>query len=153
MVLTRSLIETACTIWHLKALLERQIRDGIQPDLDELLMRLLVGSKISGPQALNVLTLIDKVSAQVPSIRRIYDNLSETAHPNFDGTGGAFSKIDHQRDIVHFGRGIAESDYRRLIFPALSIGLPLTIYAFDSISDLLPKFKELCEEAQKAGAD
>jgi hypothetical protein len=148
MVLARSLIETASALWYLKDLLERQVEDGVQADLDEVLMRLLVGSKITGPQALNVLTLVDGVSKKLGSIRSIYDNLSESAHPNFDGAGGAFSRIDYSKDVVHFGRGITRADYRRLIFPALAVGLPLSIRAFDIVSDLMPKFTEQCEHAR-----
>jgi hypothetical protein len=48
MVLSRSAIETGCALWHLKELVERQIENGVQPDLDDSIMRLLVCSKISG---------------------------------------------------------------------------------------------------------
>ena len=45
MVLSRSAIETACALWHLKELVERQIENGVQPDLDDSVMRLLVGGR------------------------------------------------------------------------------------------------------------
>src|SRR6266481_3877110 len=54
-VLTRSLIETACALWHLKEIIARQVESGVEPSLDELIMRLLVGSKISDLLPVNVL--------------------------------------------------------------------------------------------------
>jgi hypothetical protein len=148
MVLSRSAVETACALWHLKELLESQIENGVQPDLDDSIMRLLVGSKISALEvaALNVLTFIDRADKKFPKLRRIYDNLSEFAHPNFSGTGGSFSKIDRATDVVHFGRGIARGDHRRLIFPALITALSLAQYSYEAISDMIPTFVKRCEE-------
>jgi hypothetical protein len=145
MVLSRSAIETACALWHLKELVERQIEHGVQPDLDDSMMRLLVGSKKFGPEALNVLTFIDRVDKSFP-IRRMYDGLSEFAHPNFDGAGGSFSKIDRATDVVHFGRGITRVDHRRLILPALFVALSLAQYSYKAISDRMPEFVKRCEE-------
>jgi hypothetical protein len=147
MVLSRSAIETACALWHLKELVERQIENGVQLDLDDSIMRLLVGSKIPGGEvkAVNVLSFIDRVEKSLP-IRRLYDGLSEFAHPNFDGAGGAFSKIDRATDVVHFGRGITRVDHRRLIFPAIFVALSLAQYSYKAISDRMPEFVKECEK-------
>ena len=95
---------------------------------------------------MNVLTFIDRINKQFPNFRRIYDGLSEFAHPNFDGTGGSFSRIDRANDAVHFGRGITRIDHRGLIFPALSMSLVLAQYAYKVISDRMPEFVNRCEE-------
>jgi hypothetical protein len=90
MVLTRSLMETASVLLHLQRMIVRQVENGVEATLDEMITRLLVGTKVPSPvQAVNVLTMIDRAG-----IRNLYDNLSEAAHPNYDGTGGAFSKFD-----------------------------------------------------------
>jgi hypothetical protein len=149
MVLTRSLIESACALWYLKELIARQVETGVELNLDDLIMSLLVGTKITGstgPAAINVLTFIDRAAAIIPRLRNLYDNLSESAHPNFDGTGGVFSKIDKATNVVRFGRGVSSADFRRLVVPALTIGVLLARRAHDAITAMMPEFVQRCEE-------
>jgi hypothetical protein len=148
MVLTRALIETACKLWHLRELIARQVDNGVESNFDELMVRLLVGNKIEGPtEAINVLTLIDRADATFPRIRYIYDNLSESAHPNYDGTGGAFSKIDSATNVVRFGRRMSPANFGRLAVLSMAPTVLVARRAYDGITDLMPKFIERCEQA------
>jgi hypothetical protein len=85
MILARSLTETACALWYLRNLVERQVNSGVQPDLDDVVMRLLMGHKGQPdfPEAMNVLTFIDKADKRFSGLRDAYDHMSECAHPNF----------------------------------------------------------------------
>ncbi len=44
------------------------------------------------PDMINVLTCIDQVAKRLdPDFRALYDSLSETSHPNYQGVLGAYS--------------------------------------------------------------
>jgi len=103
-VLTRALAETAAAA---KELIERQLSSGVEMDLDDQMMRLLMGHKnlADMPQAINVLTFLDRVDKLVPGIRKSYGTLSEYSHPNWHGTALAYSENDREWILTNFGRG------------------------------------------------
>ncbi|GEP55507.1 hypothetical protein [Reyranella soli] len=71
MVLARSLTETACALWYLDTLVKQQVNTGVQPDLDAVVMRLLMGHKGQPdfPEAVNVLTFIDRADKRFSGLR------------------------------------------------------------------------------------
>lgn len=151
---TRALAESVAAIWHLKNLIEGQLRDGVSADLHERMMRLVMGHKIKDaemPEAVSVLTMLDKVDAEIPGFRRTYDLMSELAHPNYRGAMGAYSKHDPDTLITYFGRGIRNNNH------SLSLGLTCLIgaceiymHAYNKIGDLLLDFAATCEKALPA---
>lgn len=68
-------------------------------------MRLLAGSKVweDGPQALQILTCIDRMDKKVPGVRVHYDFLSEIAHPNWGGVVGMYAKMEEATFTARFG--------------------------------------------------
>ncbi len=72
--------------------------------LTEFLRRTMVASRSEPglPEAINVLTLIDKVDKDFPGFRKSYDQLSEYAHPNWCGVLGAYSHLDRDSYTVTF---------------------------------------------------
>jgi hypothetical protein len=149
MLLARSLTETACALWYLKELIERQLAEGAQPDLDDVLMRLLMGHKGDPgfPEAVNVLTFINKADKRFSGILEAYNHMSESAHPNFWGSSGAFSAVDEEKLVTQFGRGIRKtSRFQILMTKALIGSLSMTHAAYNSVADMMPAFIERCEE-------
>jgi hypothetical protein len=68
-------------------------RQKLSPkDLNEVLMRMLAGSRLwdDGPKALQILSCIDRMDKKVPGVRKSYDVLSEIAHPNWRGVFGMY---------------------------------------------------------------
>lgn len=59
-------------------------------------------NETEGPVAINTVTMLDHGDKRYPGLRRIYDNLSESAHPNFDGMVWGYSKVDHDEHATNF---------------------------------------------------
>lgn len=96
-ILLRSGFETLAMIIYLnhniRAVLENKLNFHA---FGRLTQRLISGSKNQpGESAVNVLTMLDKGDQQYPGLRDMYDRLSESAHPNFEGLVWGYSEIDH----------------------------------------------------------
>lgn len=150
LLLARGVTETACALWFLMKLVERQIDEGVQEDLDQVVMRLLMGHKGQDefPEAMNVLKFVDKANSRFEGLRAAYDEMSESAHPNFWGSTGPFSKPDQERKSVHFGRCVRQTTrFHVLVNTALVGSLAMTEAAYNSIADMMPALIERCERA------
>jgi hypothetical protein len=111
--------------------------------LSEILVRMLVGSRLwpDAPQALQILSCIDRMDKAVSGVRQSYDILSEIAHPNWRGVFGMYAKTDEAKFTAHFGRGLRSSEATKgTIVSALLGALGLFELAYNRISDRMPKF-------------
>ena len=104
-ILLRSGFETLATLLYLN----HNIRAVIDGKLDfhkfsNLTSKLVVGSKNNPahPIAVNVITMIDKSDKLYPGLRNLYDSLSESAHPNFEGMVWGYSKVDYDEYETNF---------------------------------------------------
>lgn len=104
-ILLRSGFETVATLIYLN----HKMKEVIDENLDfhqfcALTIRLVLGSKNEmGPyEAINVVTMIDKGNKKYPGLRKTYDGLSESAHPNFEGQVWGYSKVDHDEFETNF---------------------------------------------------
>jgi hypothetical protein len=153
-LLTRGVTETVSALWYLKELIARQLANGLEPDLDEKLMQLLMGHRTETdmPAAINVQTFVDRASKSFPHLRESYDSMSEYAHPNWAGSGFAFSKIERTEFVVHYGRNLKASQ-EHICFGANCLVAALTTLevAYNGISDLMPNFIEVCEADLRRG--
>lgn len=103
-VLVRAVVETAAVLHSLKLCVARAVQNRNDDDLTEFLRRTMVASRSETllPEAISILTLIDKVDKEFVGFRRSYDQLSEYAHPNWCGVLGAFHEIDVDTHIASF---------------------------------------------------
>ena len=97
-ILLRSGFETLAALIYLN----HKMRAVFQGELNfhefgHLTFRQVAGSKNEPgrPDAVNVITMLDKREKRYPGLRGIYDSLSESAHPNFEGMVLGYSKINH----------------------------------------------------------
>lgn len=104
-ILLRSGFETLATLFYL----HHNIRAVIGGKLDfhefgNLTSSLVAGSrnKPAHPIAINVMKMIDKGNKRYPGLRDLYDSLSESAHPNYDGMLGGYAKLDHDEYETNF---------------------------------------------------
>jgi len=141
-LLARATVESAALAWKLMEVLDDWQK--LSPkNLNGILMRMLVGSRIwpDGPQALNVLSCIDRMDKKVPGVRKSYDILSEIVHPNWRGVFGMYAKTDGEKFTVHFGRGLEPTEsIEEPIVNALLRALGLFEFAYNRISDAMPIF-------------
>jgi len=141
-LLARATVESAALAWQLMEVLGD--RQKLSPqELSEILVRMLVGSRLwpDGPQALQILSCIDRMDKTVPGARKSYDILSEIAHPNWRGVFGMYANTDDAKFTAHFGRGLRLTDGTKgAIVNALIGALDLFELAYNRISDEMPEF-------------
>lgn len=149
-LLTRGAMETTAALWYLRKKVTAAINAKALGDVDDHLMRLAMGTRNWGetPAAVSVLTFVDSVDKEFKGFRVQYDSLSEVAHPNYSGTTGLFSKIDHKNFFVHFG---PNAKYAQGIVMAgtgsLSVTLLIFEHCYNQLEKEFPAFVALCEAA------
>ena len=135
-LLARATVECAAFAWKLMETLDD--RHKLSPKaLNDTLVRMLRGSKLwaDTPQAMQVLSLIDRMNKTVSGVRKAYDMLSEIAHPNWMGVFGMYARTDEPRFTAYFGRDLQPTDsLRGLIVTALLNALDLFQLAYNRIS-------------------
>lgn len=99
-------------------------------------------------QAKNILTLVGKVEKAFPETKGFYSTICEFVHPNGDGVGGSYSRLDEESDTTFFGPQI---DKKSCLFPAfvktLSCAIMLYLSFLESIENNIDKFAKLCENS------
>lgn len=144
--LARSVTESAAMMWRLKDVLAG--RQSKSPEeLRAFARSLLAGSKSSdwmlegAPQAINVLTCLDRMNRAMPGVRLSYDGLSEVAHPNWRGVAGLFTNWNPGSSMTDFGRDrsllvtIPES-----IVSGIALPLRAFLLCYNSMADDMEAF-------------
>ncbi|MET0361843.1 MAG: hypothetical protein ABW048_08845 [Sphingobium sp.] len=97
-ILLRSGYETLATMIYIN-LLMANVLDGKLGfhDFGDKTAALLLGTRNNEdmPAAINILTVLGKCDKRYPGIMDIYADLSESAHPNYEGLCAGYSKVDH----------------------------------------------------------
>lgn len=97
-ILLRSGFETLATLIYLNQLLQRVVDGSLNYHaFGESTSVLLLGSRNSSTQhkSLNIMTVLEKCDKRYPGILGLFAELSESAHPNYEGLCSGYSKIDH----------------------------------------------------------
>ena len=97
-ILLRSGFETLATLIYLNLLMEQVVDGKLNFHVfDEKTTRLLLGTRNNEkmPEAINILTILGKCDKRYPGIMELYANLSESAHPNYDGLMGGYSTTNY----------------------------------------------------------
>ena len=104
-ILLRSAFETLAALIYMN----HNIRAVLEGELDFHKFSLLTTRQVGGsknepgrPEAVNVITTIDKADKQYTGLRGMYDRLSESAHPNFEGLVWGYSKVNHDDYETNF---------------------------------------------------
>ena len=150
---TRAAVETSAALWYLHAKLDATIKAGAVGDVDDFLMKLSMGSRTDTdilPQAISVLTFVDRVEKDAEGFRQQYDRLSEFAHPNWAGTALLYSKPDPPNLWTDFGANIRGVDGPKNVGVInLSVALMFFERSYNRIADIMPAFIELCKQQPK----
>lgn len=147
-LLIRSIAESAAMTWYLLEILEN--RKGYTPaELNDKLMRMFAGSKngwADGPEAISVLTFVERLNRNLPGFQAAYNSLSEYAHPNWLGVSGLYSKIDRKNFTVHYGRNLRAGPAGHQLANALVGGLLTFEDGYNKIADAMPAFIDELEK-------
>jgi hypothetical protein len=138
---TRALAESAAMVWYLLEILQQR-SDYSPAELNDRLMRMFAGSKqwSDAPQAINVLTFVERMDRTIPGFAAGYASLSEYAHPNWIGVSGLYSKIDRANFTVHFGRSFKTELAGRQLVNTLVGALLAFESGYNKIADIMPLF-------------
>jgi hypothetical protein len=97
-ILLRSGFETLATLTYLNVLMQ-QVIDGTLNfhDFGEKTSALLLGARNNEdmPDAINILTVMAKCDKRYPGLLAVYADLSESAHPNYEGLMHGYSSTDY----------------------------------------------------------
>jgi hypothetical protein len=65
---------------------------------------LLLGSRDGSTphKSPNIVTILEKCDARYPGIKDLYAALSESAHPNYEGTSIGYSDVDRTKYVTTF---------------------------------------------------
>lgn len=100
--------------------------------------------------AKSILTPVQKVEKAFPHTKDLYSTLCEFVHPNGDGVGGSYSRLEEETDSTFFG---PQFNRESKMFPAfimtLSCALMLYLQFVESINSDIRVFSKLCEESLK----
>jgi hypothetical protein len=97
-ILLRSGIETLAILIYLNHLTRQVLANEKSFNVwGEKTSRLLLGSRNNNamPTAINILDVLDKSDKHYPGLRKLYDSLSESAHPNYEGLCAGYSKTNY----------------------------------------------------------
>jgi len=104
-VLLRSAFETLAILIYLNQRMAAVLAGTMTfNDFSMTTQRLVLGSKVEGDpeQAVNILTVLGHCDKQYAGMMGLYNDLSESAHPNYQGMSAGYTKIDHDADTVLF---------------------------------------------------
>ena len=104
-ILLRSGFESVATLIFLNQSL-KQVLDGVLnfQTFGERTSKMLLGSKNnkSGPETINIISVLEKCEKKYPGILTLYGQLSESAHPSYESLCVGYSQIDFDEDEVNF---------------------------------------------------
>ncbi|MGR8953462.1 MAG: hypothetical protein ACU83V_13775 [Gammaproteobacteria bacterium] len=97
-ILLRSGFETLATLIYLNQLTQQVLAGDLNFHLFSAKTSiLLLGSRNDTTQhkSINIVTVLGKCEKRYPGLMKLYADLSESAHPNYEGLCTGYSKIDH----------------------------------------------------------
>jgi hypothetical protein len=125
----------------------------LMDDSDELIMKIIYGTRYGETEAINILTQLDKLDKEYEGIRLFYDSLCEFVHPNWDGVEGSYSILHEEKGVTDVLKVITKDHEVFKFFKACFIAcMKIYIDLINKIRYLLPDYAKLCEIAiQKKG--
>ena len=104
-ILLRSGFESLATLIYLNQLMQ-QVLDGKRNfhAFGEETSVLLLGARNNEqmPRSRNIITVLTNCDKRYPGLMDLYADLSESAHPSYEGLCMGYSKIDHDEYETHF---------------------------------------------------
>lgn len=104
-ILLRSAFETLAMLIYVNQQMGKVVARTVDfHAFSEKTEALLLGSRNGSTpfNAVNILKVLDECDKRYSGIRKMYDGLSESAHPNYEGMSRGYAVIDHKADTVTF---------------------------------------------------
>ncbi|GMR19601.1 MAG: hypothetical protein BMS9Abin36_0196 [Gammaproteobacteria bacterium] len=104
-ILLRSAFETVAILIYLNQLTRKVLSETLNfHEFTDKTSTLLLGSRDGSTSynAVNIITVIEKCDKRYPGIKALYASLSESAHPNYEGTCIGYSIVDRKNFTTTF---------------------------------------------------
>ncbi len=104
-VLLRSAFETVAILIYLNQITRNVLAGKLDfHEFSDKTSTLLLGSRDNSTphKAINIMTVIEKCNSRYPGIKDLYAQLSESAHPNYEGICIGYSTIDRENFITTY---------------------------------------------------
>ncbi len=104
-ILLRSAFESLATLIYLNHLMQQVLVGRLNFHLfSEKTAVLLLGSRNNerGHRSINIVTVLEKCDKRYPGLMALYSDLSESAHPSYEGLCTGYSKIEHDEYEITF---------------------------------------------------
>ncbi len=105
-IIARSAIETVSLLVYMNRRMKSVVENKMSfNDFNDMTSRLLLGAKKYEfmPPPINVMSFIGECNKNYTVIEKIYNDLSETAHPNYDGIHAGYIKLNREEYYADFG--------------------------------------------------
>lgn len=157
-VLTRAAVEVSAALWYLCAKVSAAVDAGTVGDIDDYLMKLVMGTAtgwpensqgdaLALPRPVSIGTFLKHVEKDIEGYGHQYGVLSEYAHPNWAGTVLLFSSTNTQTAVTDLGQNIRKGENAKAIGVVnLSVALRMFHARYNDVGGLLPAFITLCEK-------
>lgn len=143
-ILLRSGFETLASLIYLNLKMQAVMDGKLDFHNFSQVTAQLVGARKNdtvAPVAINVVTMLNHGDRRCPGLRGIYDSLSESAHPNFEGMVWGYSKVDHDEYETHFSNRWMALDGERH-FDSLGLCMMTFHHEYNDMwPDLMEKLK------------
>lgn len=104
-ILLRSAFETLAILIYLNQITRKVLSNKLSfHEFSDITSTLLLGSRDESTphKAKNIMTVIEKCNTRYPGIESLYAQLSESAHPNYEGIYIGYSDIDKESFITTY---------------------------------------------------
>ena len=105
-ILIRSALETICMLIYMNKKIQSVVEGNMSfEDFNKIIERMYIGAKNENKilDSINVMKFIKESEIKYPGIKKIYNDLCETAHPNYFGVSAAYTKRNIKRLETDFG--------------------------------------------------
>ena len=110
-ILTRSALETLCLLIYMNHQMEIVTENILSfNDFEKNTSKMLLGTKNieKSPTPINVNGLIEESDKKYDGLKDIYDDLSETVHPNYEGITVGYSNLNREENFTEFGNFVED---------------------------------------------
>ena len=147
-ILLRSTFETLGSLIYLNRSIERVLEGTLNFHVFcEHTSRLLLGSRNNpeGPKSTNILTILEKADKRYPGLIELYANLSESAHPSYEGLCWGYSTVNHEEYETTFSNRWMEL-YGERHLGMMDLCMATFHHEYDEVwSDLFEKLEKWIE--------
>lgn len=148
-ILLRSGFETLAILTYLNLIMQQVLDAKLSfHDFGEKTSTLLLGVRNNDemPNAINILTVLEKCDRRYPGLKKLYEDLSESAHPNYEGLMSGYSTTNYNEFETTFSNRWMERHGARHL-DGMRLCMETFHYEYDDVwPDLMDKVEKWIEE-------